>query len=97
MEDILGIALSAIKTGRLRYSAHANQRMHLRKIIKPEVEFILKYGHHESRKDQFNAEHESWDYSISGKTLDGRKLRVVVAYEEPHVLVITTIDLDKED
>ena len=68
-----------------------------RSIIKPEVEYILSNGHHEIRKDQFNAEFDDWDYAIKGKTLDGRNLRIVIALVAPNVLVITAIDLDAKD
>lgn len=86
-----------IQAGRLTYSAHANQRLGQRKILKPEVEYVLFFGHHEARKDQFSEEHRSWDYAMRGKTIDGRNLRIVVALEEPNLLVVTVIDLDLED
>jgi hypothetical protein len=94
---ILGIVSSAVGAGHLIYSTHANQRMSERGIIKPEVEYVLKTGHHEARKDQFNDGFGSWDYAIKGQTIDARRLRIVVALEQPNVLVVTTIDLDKED
>ena len=87
----------AVERGDLLYSSHANSRMKERKIIKPEVEYILSHGHHEARKDQFNEEFSSWDYAIRGKTVDGRSLRIVVAVIEPNVLIVTTIDLDTKD
>ncbi len=93
----MGIVAAAIESGRIRYSHHANVRMKERQIIKPEVEFVLKGGHHEARKDQFKEEHSAWDYSIRGRTLDNRNLRIVVAFEAPNVLVVTAIDLDRED
>jgi hypothetical protein len=52
---------------------------------------------HEARKDSYSEEFQAWDYAIRGKTLDGRNLRVVVAIVAPNILVVTTIDLDKED
>lgn len=84
---------AAIADGLLRYSDHANQRMRERWIIRPEVEFVLRFGHHNKRKDQFNEEHKDWDYAIEGKTVDGRRLRIVVAVVSPNVLVVTAIDL----
>ena len=85
----------AVDSGRLLYSGHSIQRMKERGIIKPEVEFILTNGHHESRKDQFNEEHNSWDYAFKGKTVDDRQLRIVVAFVEPSFLIVTVIDLNK--
>jgi len=89
--------VEAIRVGRIVYSAHANQRLKQREIIKPEVEFVLANGHHEARKDQFNEGFQTWDYSIRGKTIDDRSLRIVVGIIEPQVLIVTVIDLDKKD
>lgn len=95
--DIMKLTAVAVRAGRLMYSKHANERMREREIIKPEVEWILVNGHHEARKDQFNSEHQSWDYAIRGKTLDGRALRIVVALLEPNVLIVTTINLNQKE
>ena len=97
LKDILAVVRAAVGSGQLVYSAHANSRMRERGIIKPEVEQILKGGHHEAKKDQFSIEFGAWDYAIRGKTVDGRSIRIVVASVRPHVLVVTAIDLDKED
>jgi hypothetical protein len=82
-----------VEAGRLLYSKHASERMAERGIIKPEIEFVLKNGRNNKRKDSFNEEFSGWDYAIEGKTVDGRKLRIVVAQVEPNLLVISTIDL----
>ena len=97
VKNIMKLTSTAVKTGQLLYSGHANERLHERRIIKPEVEVVLTSGHHEARKDQFNQQHGVWDYAIRGKTADGRSLRIVVALIEPKVLIVTAIDLDKEE
>jgi len=71
--------------------------MREREIIKPEVEYVLQNGFHEAKIDQFSNEFAEWDYAIRGKTVDGRSLRIVVAVVRPNVLIVTAIDLDKED
>ena len=86
-----------VEAGKLRYSVHAGDRMAERGIIKPEVEYVLKNGRHNKRKDQFNEEQKDWDYAMEGNTVDGRKLRIVVAIVAPSLLVITAIDLDVGD
>jgi hypothetical protein len=97
LTNVMGATASATKTGSLLYSSHANERMWEREIVKPEVEAVLVHGHHEARKDQFNERHHAWDYAIRGKTVDGRSLRIVVAILGRGLLVVTAIDLDKED
>ena len=97
LKDILAVVRAAVESGQLVYSDHANSRMSVREIIKPEIEHVLKSGFHEAIKDQFSSAFEAWDYAIRGKTVDGRALRIVVAMVQPRVLVVTAIDLDKED
>lgn len=97
IENIIAILKEAVEDGNLLYSSHANDRMAQRSIIKPEIEFVLSNGHHEAKKDKFNAEFESWDYAIKGKTIDGRNLRIVVALISPHVLIVTAIDLHAKE
>lgn len=96
-KNILRFIQAAVGSGQLVYSTHATSRMREREIIKPEVEYVLKNGFHEARKDQFNAEFSGWDYAIRGKTVDERSLRIVIAVVRPNVLIVTAIDLDKED
>ena len=67
-----------------------------RDIIALEVTQALTRGFHEARKDTFDELHGAWNYALRGKTLEGRNLRIAVAIEEPDVIVITAIDLDKE-
>lgn len=92
--DLIRQVRETLKKGGLRYSAHAEVRMVERKIIKPEVEFILRIGHHNQKKDKYNDEYNSWDYAIEGKTIDNRKLRIILAFVEPNILVVTAINLD---
>lgn len=97
VKNIVKLSGLSVKMGYLVYSSHANERMKERFIVKPEIEYILSHGHHEARKDKFSERFKSWDYSIRGRTLDGRDLRVVIAIIEPNILIITAIDLDAKD
>ena len=94
---IIKIVSEADQSGKVQYSGHANERMRQRGFLKPEVEYVLKNGHHEPRKDTFNEKEMAWDYSIRGKTVDKRNLRIIVTVVSPGVFVVTTIDLHKED
>ena len=92
--DLIRQVRALLEVGNLRYSVHAEIRMAQRKIIKPEVEFILRRGHHTPKRDKFNEEYKLWDYAIEGKAVDNRKLRIIVAFVEPNILVVTVINLD---
>lgn len=85
----------ALELGKYRYVGHANERLQQRQVTRLEVKQALKHGHHEKRKDEFKQEHGSWNYSIRGKTVDKRNLRIAVSFDKSNMLVITVIDLDK--
>ena len=72
---------------------HATQRKKERGITLPEILFVLKTGFHEKKKDEFKQEWDAWNYAICGKTRDGRKLRIVVAFQDGRMLIVTAIAL----
>ncbi|MDC0980207.1 hypothetical protein OAQ84_00580 [Bdellovibrionales bacterium] len=49
-----------------------------RELLRLEVELVLGSGFHEKRKNHFDDEFKSWDYSIRGQTVDGKKLHEAV-------------------
>jgi hypothetical protein len=69
-----------------------------RVISLPEVFHVLRNGFHEKRKDKYEELYKAWSYSIRGKTVDNRRLRIVVSFEsETGMLIITAVDLDADD
>jgi len=59
---------------------------------------VLREGFHEKRKDKYEELYKAWSYSIRGKTVDNRRLRIVVSFDsKTGMLIITAIDLDAED
>ena len=72
---------------------HAIARKALRNIALPEVLYVLKKGYHEKKKDEFKPEHNDWTYAIRGKTIDGRDIRIAVAFDENNMLIITVIEI----
>ena len=73
---------------------HAKRRMDQRQVSDPEVRYVLQFGYREPRKDEFKDEFMCWNYSMKGKTVDDRILRIAVCFEENELLVITVIDLE---
>lgn len=74
---------------------HAIDRQNERKITRPEVLYVLRNGYHEKAKDKFESQFQSWNYSIKGTTIDQRKLRVIVSFDEEGMLIVTAIELDR--
>jgi hypothetical protein len=56
-----------------------------------DVLHILKHGNHEKEKDSFDVKRQSWKYAIRGKTPDGIELRIIVAFTEALLGIITII------
>ena len=90
--DLIGKKLDKAQD---RYVDHALQRIKEREVTLLEVRQVLRGGYHEKRKDEFKEEHQAWNYSVRGKTVDKRNLRIAVSFDEDDVLVITVIDLDR--
>jgi hypothetical protein len=84
-----------VEEGRYLDTRHATQRQAERSITRPEYLHALLNGYHEKRKDKFEEIYNSWNYSIRGKTIDARVLRIVVSFDENNMLIITAIDLSK--
>ena len=95
LPDLLSKLSSSVQKGQLRFTKHALERMAERSILRLEVEYVLKNGHHEKRKDAFDEAFDIRNYSINGKTVDDKKLRVVVSFETPNFIVVTAIDLER--
>lgn len=94
VSNLLTLVKLALKGGNYRYTGHAEERLQLRLVTRLEVKQALFSGYHEKRKDKFDEDYREWNYSIRGKTIDERELRIVVSFEEA-LLIITIIDLDK--
>ena len=82
-----------LRKGRYLDTRHAFERQLERQISRMEIVQVLKRGYHEKSKDTFDKAYNGWNYSIRGKTLDGRELRIIIAIEN-NILIITAIDLN---
>lgn len=76
-------------------TGHALQRLQQREVTHLEYRYVLKNGYREKSRDRYDESFKEWTYAMKGKTLDGRLLRVVVAFDEK-LNVITVIDLEIE-
>lgn len=97
--EVLPAIRSALDNGRYRDMLHAQERQAERRVTRPEYLHVLRTGYHEARKDEYKAEYGAWNYSIRGKTVDGRDLRVAISFEQiktgsgETLLIITVIEV----
>jgi hypothetical protein len=94
--NILAIARKAVAEGSYTPVDHAKLRLDQREVTVLEMEQAIARGYHETRKDEYKTEHKCWNYSIRGKTVDARELRVAVSLDKNSgLLIVTVIDLAK--
>jgi hypothetical protein len=61
-----------------------------------EVKHAVVAGYREKSKDEHKREYDAWNCAIRGRTVDGRRLRVVISFEEEtSMLIITAVDLGR--
>jgi len=96
--DVLGLARACLEAGRYRDTRHATDRRREREITLMEIKTVLATGWHEKARDRYEEEHSAWSYSVRGKTVDRRSLRVVISFEPGErgdlLLLVTAIDLE---
>lgn len=97
--DVIGKMHSLLGSNKVRVLDHANRRMAQRNIIYYEVLQALSNGKYDPQRDRFSKDHQCWNYSIEGKTNDGRPIRVGISFETvgkgEKLLVITVISPGK--
>jgi hypothetical protein len=74
------------------------ERRREREITLMEIKTVIGNGWHEKARDRYEEEHSAWSYSVRGKTVDRRSLRVVISFEADArgelLLLVTAIDLE---
>ena len=94
--DLMGTVQECIEKGNYFVTTHAFIRQSQRMISLPESLHILRTGYEEKRKTCFDVEHSTWKYAIRGKTLrDGLDVRVIVAFDEDGMLIITVMHVER--
>ncbi len=93
--NLLELVATHIESGKYLDTRHSEARQDQRKITRPELLYVLKHGHHEKRKDRFDDHYKAWNYSIRGKTVDKRDLRVIVSFDPAGMLIITAIEIER--
>lgn len=96
-DNLLALTRECIRSGKYVVTKHTLDRCKERNISFLEIIDVLNKGKHEKSKDKFNEIFHAWDYSIRGKTVEDRELRIIVSFDrETKLLLITAIDLEKE-
>lgn len=92
--DLMKLIRQCVENGHYLDTRHATDRQAERQMTRPEVLQVLRNGYHEKRKDRYEERYQAWNYSVRGKTIDRRELRIIVSFDEDNLLIITAIDLN---
>jgi hypothetical protein len=94
IENLLKLIRECLENERYTMTTHALIRQSERKISVAEIVHVLKTGHEEKRKTRFDEDSNKWKYAIKGKTkIDELDVRVIVAFDEFEMLIITVMDI----
>jgi len=94
LPNLIGRVRGCVEKGNFLDTYHSSLRQEQRKITRREILYVLKVGWHEKSKDYYDESYDAWNYSIRGQTLDWRRLRVIVSFDDDEMLIISAIDLD---
>ena len=92
-KDLLADIKNCLDSGRYLDTYHSAVRQGERLITRTEMVHVLRNGRHEKEKDRFDPRYSEWNYSICGRTIDARELRIIVSFEANNLLIITAVDL----
>ncbi|HRD70354.1 MAG TPA: DUF4258 domain-containing protein [Legionella sp.] len=102
-KELFALIEQKIREKSYAFVPHAQQRMLERCILEIDVINILKgiSGYERSRnklKDIYEAQYihedaEDWKYCIEGKTIDGKKVRIIITFAEDLMPIITVINI----
>lgn len=81
--------------GLYKQSYHAIERELERKIILPDVIYVLKNGYHEKHKTSFDETYQTWKYAVRGKTIDRFDIRIIIAFDDTGMMIITVMHVIK--
>lgn len=94
--DVTGKVRAAAEDGNYRPTDHAFQRMDERDVDATELDYVLRKGSHVSKHDEWKEEFQDWNYGFCGKTVDGKRIRLALAFAS-EILIVTVINEDLDD
>lgn len=96
IENLFQVIRDSIEKGNYRLTEHAVQRLRERDISLNDAEFVLKHGYHEKSKTSFDEVFKTWKYAIRGKTIERLDIRILLAFDEKDMIIITLMHVGKE-
>ena len=95
LDELFPKIRDSIEQGLYRQSKHAIDRELERDIDLSDVLYVLKNGYHEKQKTSFDEVFQTWKYAIRGKTLDVVDIRIIIAFDDTGMMIITVMHVVK--
>lgn len=97
--ELWNLLADKICNGNYFFLAHAKERLKDRNVTDIDVLDILEDKNNRKRrrnksKDVYMPGYQDWNYCIEGNDLDGKKIRVIISFNEDLMLVITVIRIN---
>ena len=91
LPNVLEKIREAIELENYVFTNHALDRVKERGIDIQTTVNVLLSGYEEKQKTKFDKEKDSWKYAIPGVTTEEEDVRVIVAFDEDEMLVVTVM------
>lgn len=95
LDELFPKIRDCLDKGFYRQSKHAIERELERKIDLPDVLYVLKNGYREKHKTSFDEVFQTWKYAVRGKTLDEIDIRIIIAFDDIGMMIITVMHVVK--
>lgn len=96
--NVIADVITAHGKGLLIPTTHASEQMVLRDVQMSDIEEMIYNAQREDHKDSLSNDGKSWKYSLRGPNTAGDKdIRIIVAFNDPDVVIITVIDKNKSE
>ena len=97
--ELFHLISDKISSSNYIFLKHARKRQKDRSVTDLDVLNILKGGKgrkikRNKRKDKYEQGQKDWNYCIEGPDIDGKKIRIIVSFNEELMLIITVIRPD---
>ena len=99
-DELFNAIENALENKNYYFTSHALKRSKERKNLSEfQVIKILssQSKYHEPKKDSFNEDFNTWNYSIRGRSIDSENIRIILSFDENDLLIITVINLDEKE
>ncbi|MNL50545.1 hypothetical protein D3C87_1735710 [compost metagenome] len=100
--DVVGKVKLLVALGHYHFLRHARQRMRQRRVNIYELLQVLERCEHKTHRDRFSHQFQMWQYTVEGRTIDGRKIRLGLTFDEAkgagaRLLIVTVIPLQRAE